>query len=186
MLISHLRRFVYVGPPRTASTALHAWLSQPALCEARYMPDHRQHSSAIPAACLEYFCVASIREPLDRAVSLWRHYQENPGSRPGLEPLEFAAFLRALPGLPWMYRACQAAILRGVRLDAVVRFHRLGEDLARLPFVRAAGVLEPLAQINQTATRSPLADCYTVELEELARDYWREDCLLWERWSRSA
>ena len=33
MIISHRWRFVYIGPPKTASTALHHWLSQPAFCE---------------------------------------------------------------------------------------------------------------------------------------------------------
>jgi hypothetical protein len=45
MIVSHRWRFVYIGPPKTASTALHHWLSQPAFCEKRWSPEPQdQHS----------------------------------------------------------------------------------------------------------------------------------------------
>ena len=36
VIVSHRWRFVYIGLPKTASTALHHWLSQPAFCERRW------------------------------------------------------------------------------------------------------------------------------------------------------
>ena len=76
MIVSRKRRFIYIGPPKTATTTLHHWLSQPALCESRWDPKGQdQHRTDLPDGCEDYLIVVSIRNPLDRAVSLWRHSQ---------------------------------------------------------------------------------------------------------------
>ncbi len=76
MIISHRCRFVYLGPPKAASTALHHWLSQPAFCDERWSPVKQdQHSILIPPGCEDYFTFASVRNPFDRCVSLWAHSQ---------------------------------------------------------------------------------------------------------------
>jgi hypothetical protein len=69
-----------------------------------------------------------------------------------------------------------------VRLDAVVRFHRLAADLRALPFIGdSLPLLEPLVRVNQSEQPGRLRECYTPELEAAVRDWWADDVTLWER-----
>lgn len=181
MIVSYKHQFVYLGPPRTASTTLHAWLAQPHL-DATISCSSEQHSAAIPPDALDFFTFASVREPLDRAVSLWRHYCENPHDRAGFPDLDFPTFVRRVHELPWLYRVSQAAILAGVRLDAFVRFHRLEEDLRKIPCLgHYWEALQPLPQLNPSHYRPPVNRIYTAELETQVKAYWQDDLTLWTR-----
>jgi hypothetical protein len=181
MIISHRWRFVYVGPPKTASTTLHHWLSQPTLCDQRWTPDRQdQHSVVIPAEVRDYFTFASIRDPLDRAVSLWAHSQ-SPASLAGggVWPMSFEEFvLEFQPQASWFYRLSQAELLAPVRLDGVVRVERLEEDLRRLPPIAAAGrageVLEPLPRFNETSHPPWERSCTPQRVARLAH-LWSEN-----------
>jgi len=176
MIISHRWQFVYLGPPKTASTTLHRWLSQPAFCESRWTPERQdQHSVTIPAACRHYFTFASLRDELDRTVSLWRHSQ-SPGelARGWTHPMDFREFVEEFqPYASWFFRAVPAELLAPVRLDAVVRFERLERDLVNLPPLAAAIAaavaagrrLEPLKHLNRTR-HAPWATYYTPALRE--------------------
>jgi len=158
MIISHRWRFVYVGPPKTASTTLHHWLSQPAFCDQRWTPERQdQHSVVIPPEVQDYFTFASIRDPLDRAVSLWAHSQSPTSLAAGeVWPMGFEEFvLEFQPRASWFYRLSQAELLASVRLDGVIRFERLEKDLFRLPPIAAAvgagEMLEAVPCFNETS-----------------------------------
>lgn len=59
------------------------------------------------------------------------------------------------PCATWFYRLSQSELLPPVRLDAVLRFDNLKQDLYRLPPIAAAirrsEALEPLPWLNQTS-----------------------------------
>jgi len=181
MIISHRWRFVYVGPPKTASTTLHHWLSQPAFCDERWTPDRQdQHSVVIPPEVQDYFTFASVRDPLDRVISLWAHSQ-SPASLAGgwVWPMNFEEFvLEFQPQASWFYRLSQAELLAPVRLDAVVRFERLEQDLFRLPpIVAAVGageVLEGVPWLNRTGRR-PWEEQGTARLDQILAHRWADD-----------
>jgi len=183
VIISHRWRFVYIGPPKTASTALHHWLSQPAFCAERWTPDRRdQHSIQIPKAAEDYFTFASVRNPFDRAVSLWAHSQSQPSLlADDCYPMSFEEFvlehqLRA----GWFYSMSQSEFLAPVRLDGLVCFDRLEEDLHRLPPIAAAlgagDPLEPLHRLNETR-HPPWQELCTSRLVDAIVYRWKAD---WE------
>jgi len=181
VIISHRWRFVYVGPPKTASTTLHHWLSQPAFCDQRWTPERRdQHSVVIPPEVQHYFTFASVRDPLDRAVSLWAHSQ-SPASLAGgwVWPMSFEEFvLEFQPHASWFYRLSQAELLAPVRLDGVVRFERLEVDLLRLPPIAAAvgagEVVEGMPSLNSTK-RQRWCRLETSRLAEVITSRWQAD-----------
>jgi len=118
MIVSHRWRFVYIGPPKTASTALHRWLSQPAFCARRWTPDRRdQHSIQIPKEARGYVVFASVRNPFDRAVSLWAHSQTQPSlMADDCWPMSFEEFvLEYQPQAGWFYSMSQSELLAPVR-----------------------------------------------------------------------
>ena len=95
MIVSCAYRFVLVTPPKTASTSLHTFLSQPPFCPQRWTPAiGDQHSAAIPEDGRDYLAVTCWRHPLDREISLWAHSQ-SPASRhhDQTEPMTFAEFV---------------------------------------------------------------------------------------------
>lgn len=158
MIISHRWKFVYVAAPKTGSTALHAWLSQPAFCETRWSPAMRnQHDTAIPATCRGYHVFTVVRNPFDRLVSLWAHSQ-SPHSRcvERNPPLTIQEFLTQwAPKATPFYRRTQTAWLAAAeRIDQAVdfadlpRIAELVEPLARAK--AAAGHIEPLSRKNAT------------------------------------
>lgn len=149
---------------------MHYWLSQPAFCERRWSPERQdQHSILIPPEAEGYFTFASVRNPFDRAVSLWAHSQSGSSFQAdNTYPMAFDEFvLDYQPRATWFYRLSQSELLAPVRLDAVVRFDHLEEDLHQLPPITAAAqagaVLEPLPQFNETS-HPPWQEICTPEL----------------------
>lgn len=70
MVINRAKRWVYLGSPKTASTSLHQLLSAPPFGGER---TQSQHEMIVPEDCHDFFIFASVRNPYDRAASLWRH-----------------------------------------------------------------------------------------------------------------
>ena len=121
-------------------------------------PDRQdQHPTLIPLKAADYFIFASTRNPFDRAVSLWSHSQSKSSLLADSSyPMSFAQFvLEYQPQATWFYRLSQSELLAPLRVDAVVRFDHLKEDLYRLPSiaaaVRAGEVMEPLPWLNKTS-----------------------------------
>ncbi len=152
MIVSFLRHFVYLGPPKTASTSLHQWLSQPRLCDTRWNPARGdQHSAEVPIEAAGFFTFASVRNPYSRVVSLWRHHLAD-GSQgtPPVQQMSFAAFIAWLPDAPRFYGASQCQFIGGARLDAVVKIERIEEVFALPPFARLRHELPALPYVNRT------------------------------------
>lgn len=180
MIISHRHRFVYLGPPKTASTTLHHWLSQPAFCDHRWEPlPDSQHSSVLPTGVEHYFKFASIRDPFDRCVSLWRHSQSRTSLAAGDAPeMTFSQFVFDWQdSASYFYRCSQRQLLGSVQLDAIVRFEHLEQDLFRLPFIAAAQNLEPLPMKNRNPVHrlQTWASLRTGTLEAVIRYRWGDD-----------
>ncbi len=181
MIVSHASRFVFYAPPKTASSTLHEWLSQPAFCPDRYVatPSDEQHRMDAPTEAAEYFTFASIRHPLDRCVSLWAHSQRPSDRAPRMGFREFV--LSYQKHCIWWYRDSMSKIFRDVRIDAYVRFDRLEADLFSLPPVVACIAtgqsLEPLPSLNGT-THPPWREVVTADLEAVIRERWAEDWTL--------
>lgn len=153
MLISRLRRFVYLGSPKTGSTSLHEWLSHPLLCERPWCPnDSGQHDMEPPDDARAFFTFASVRNPYSRAVSLWRHSLSASSMESSVIPcLGFAEFVEWLPIAPKFYAASQADWLAENRLDAIVRIEQIASVLAIPPIAPCAVNLPPIPRLNATA-----------------------------------
>lgn len=89
MIINHKKKWIYIGPPKTGSTAISYVLT-----DMQYNPnksktivnkcfggisDGGQHTpwppEHIDSAYSEYFVFLSVRNPYSRIVSLWNHWR---------------------------------------------------------------------------------------------------------------
>jgi len=71
VIAHHRERWLYLGIPKTATTALHDFL--PTL--GGVWIGTRQHDMQVPEACLDYKVFATSLNPYRRAWSLWRMFQ---------------------------------------------------------------------------------------------------------------
>jgi len=141
MIISHILRFVYIGPPKTASTSIHDWLKHPLLFDEERDVDTRsegrgeQHRSKVPNECRDYFVFASIREEESRLRSLWRMSRSEAERGEDISLMSYWSFLewRGECDKPFYERGLESYLTE--RIDAFVRFENLEEDVRRLPFV---------------------------------------------------
>ncbi|HUY92487.1 MAG TPA: sulfotransferase family 2 domain-containing protein [Pirellulales bacterium] len=176
MIVSFLRRFVYFGPPKTASTSLHEWLSQPLLCDQPWRPESGdQHDARPPAEASEFFAFASIRNPYSRAVSLWRHRLGSGATEnPPVPQLSFADFLAWLPNASDFYARSQAWWLAGAMLDFLLPFERIERVLDLPPIAPLKSSLLPLPHRNATS-HAPWPSYYDSVLAESVYRYFRDD-----------
>lgn len=191
MIICHARRFVYLGPPKCASTSLHEWLSQPAFCERRFSLelDGDQHSMDVPECARGYFTFASVRNPFSRAVSAWRMNQRvaDEYKRCGAQPWpplttlcladsSFAAYLGRLIDLPWQhYRSTLCELLGANRLDAFVRTEEIDAIYDLPPIVPIRHLLEPVPRRNECGSSKRWQEHYTPQLADIVRHHFAED-----------
>jgi len=74
MHVSHEHRFVHISLPYTKSTSTRKWLE-------RAYGAHQvgyQHDAWMPDGCEGYCVFTTVRDPKDRAVSLWRRIHRGP------------------------------------------------------------------------------------------------------------
>lgn len=180
MIVHDAQRWVYLGIPKTASTALHRFLVE--AHGAR--PVAPQHSMEVPEAYRGWRVFASSLNPFRRAHSLWRMFQgdfhkEAPWTRrfhPAVvdsferyveevllaEEIRVPVFQR--PMIQWL--ACVPDHVRVTVIPA--------EDLRR--GLRACGLLrrgESVPARNRTTQR--LEPAYTPALEAAVRHWAAED-----------
>jgi len=94
-------------------------------------------------------------------------------------PMTFEEFvLEYQPQTSWFYSMSQSELLAPVRLDGIVHFDCLEEDLYRLPPIAAAieasTILEPLPRLNETS-HSPWQQLCTPWLLEAIAYRWSAD-----------
>lgn len=160
MVINHDRKWIYVGPPKTGSTTItylltdgNDWYIKTPLPYARFggIKHRGQHCMDIPAECAEYRIIASARDPYQRAVSLWWHWncesQRPQARRPWLS---FEDFLQRVAdahkepevgevGMDAFFSFTIARWLKWIpRVDVFIRQEHLAEDLNGL------GLAEPI------------------------------------------
>jgi hypothetical protein len=183
LIIHHGRRWVYLGIPKTASTALH-----------RYLPTRgaeswaHQHEMAIPPECAGYFVFATSRNPFRRAWSLWRMLgnDRKKGASWALEaPERFAQSFRAYvlemlqdpePTLP-VYQHTMCRWLEGVPPGfdvTVVHSEQLDRELRRLG-VLGPGESVPVKNRTRPGDGPRWLEAYDAELEQAVRRWARED-----------
>jgi hypothetical protein len=141
MIIHYARRWVYLGVPKTGSTTMHLLLSRPPFGgEDVYGMGNEQHRMEIPPGCDDYLTFATVRDPIARAMSLYRQFHKAHRDLPGGSSFpEFVACV--LHGEEHRRRygrffcATQAEWLRGLRVDRVLRLEHLRDDLERLGLV---------------------------------------------------
>ena len=123
-----------------------------------------QHTMTFPPRCGDFLTFASIRDPVARAVSLYRqfhaHHRDLPG---GASFPEFVAHVlegdehRRLYG-PF-FCATQAEYLSGIRIDRLVRLERLRADLEAL---RLADEPFAIPRVNASGGTPPPIDPQTL------------------------
>lgn len=185
MIISDKHRFVYIGPPKTASTSLHRFFEQEEWSGDTSWINGEQHRTMIPKRCADYFTWSVSRNAYRRLVSLWvmsqRHNQREKKHTPQLDT--FQDFLNWIGTRPFkFYHLSQYewfntevwankddSVLVGIP-DMVLKFEELPGCLELLPFVNAPCDIEDM---NKTHSER-------VELtqEEIiaAADFVERDC----------
>lgn len=181
MIVSHAFGFVLVTPPKTASTSLHRFLSQPPFCASPWTSEKSdQHSADIPKGCADYLVITTWRHPLDREVSLWGHSQSQASrERDHIRPMTFAEFVHDFQPTAWpLYSWSQKRWRGGAEADVVLRFDSLYKDLmAARPVGKARGEgfnLKPLLHMNAT-DHPPPSRLYTPDLERIVLERFAED-----------
>lgn len=182
MIISDRHRYVFVELPRTGSTAVAAELIENYAGRA-ILGKHSTYRDFLRVATPDqqrYFAFSAIRNPLDVAVSRYVQLKTNKGQR-FTDPLKlaerstrvekvenliykwvhdhdasFEQFVRRWYVLPYDTWAS----LDHRRMDMVLRFERLSDDLAEA--VRRVGLepVRPLPVVNPTPTRARQFESY--------------------------
>jgi len=135
MVISDTLKYVFIEVPKTASSSTRDWLTR------NYQGKMHDwfHSTSIPEQAVDYHTFCVVRDPVDRAISLWS-WRESLGT----DPNEFVQKWLGEGGwrdyphskLQAMFIP-QTEFLAGVRLDQVFKFGQVPGCYAELPFVES-------------------------------------------------
>lgn len=157
--------YVFIAVPRTASLSIAAWLI--AHHEGAWVGEH--HGTEIPAAHQGKYTFTVVRDPYTRLPSLWRYLRDvfwpkanwrNSAEAAAWRELgmpldsalvEFVNWAASQIGRQW---CSQAAMLRDVRLHAILRFEELRQHLAGLPFVSGLSDVARVPHLNQTTSEA--------------------------------
>jgi len=179
MILLPKHKMVFVDVPRTATTSLELML-----CSFHNGFTCGRHQQRTPVWRDGWDHFAVVRNPYDRAVSMWRHITQvrmTPGRgyrrrwADAVKGYEFSDWVRYLgsPDKNFWARS-QTEYLkpwRNIHLQ-LLRFENLTDDLDRLtPFSS-----DSLTHLNKSEGKD---DPYTPELREAVRKWARED---FERW----
>jgi hypothetical protein len=141
VLIHRERRYVVVTPPKTGSCTLNRLLIRPPF-GAFLSFDYWHHNTAIPSDCDGFRVYLSVRHPLARAASLYRHLARDEWGNAAVHP--FAEFCRRVllttPHDVFFGRTlCEWADSLNRPIAGVIRLEHVREDLAQIepdgPFV---------------------------------------------------
>jgi hypothetical protein len=181
MVIGKQHKFVFIMVPKTASQSMRFWLID------NYggdMPRGQSHERNIPQRCKDWFTFCCVRNPYDRAISLWFSavYEEPKdayGFRRGCGSSELTPFLRWLAQSPGSTRRHvlaqpQHIFLRPVATDLVLRYENLQTEINQLPFHDASSAPLPSRNVRKTR-RPPWESYYDPERTELVQAWAKED-----------
>jgi|GEM_PF-3887723 len=135
----------------------------------RVFPDH---SMIVPPETRGYFWFLAVREPFARE---WSHYCRRHGRgkrhwiRQRVRKMSFAEYVESHTANPDYWEDhCQAAWVRRIEPDLILRFEELPDCLNQLPFA-----IGPYPRRN--ASRPMPADAYTERIAAMVRDWAGED-----------
>lgn len=140
MIILESRRIAIITPPHTASGNLHR-----SLCSSKYGGywvvgtqdgvSYDQHSSKVAEDWRDYQTVVIVRHPVDRLHGLWQHHcfwMQEQHQSPIPWWLFVAQVLQDHEDLSWMYKRTICDILEETRIDRVLHYETLEEDVRSL------------------------------------------------------
>jgi len=167
VIVSPEYEYVFVEVPRTGSRAVRHWL-QAYYCGQVVGP--WAHHVNVPEAARSHHTWAVVRDPVQRASSLWSWFFDSPDvgqPRPaasevgGTGLLDFARWLGSerwreanSPNVRSMVMP-QGEMLSLLRVDRVVRHETLPAGLSELPWVAADG---PTPQVYDRSPKRPAVD----------------------------
>jgi len=177
MIINENLGIVYIGLPKTGSTAVHRWLMD--MPGSVYANPNEQHDFRVPEKHRALEVIATVRHPYSRAISLWRHaHADKLTHKRGAPRLGLSEFVK------WMFersgesgqgmffgwslsrRIPQHATI--VKLESIDDFRKL----QRLSQVHTSPI--PVANRNN---HGPMATSMTAIAARMIREAWREDFL---------
>ena len=163
MIVSEALGYVFVSVPKCGSQTLFKVLVE----SFKGKRVGGMHHNAVPDSALDFYCFTVIRNPYDRAVSIWWSTTQRPerrnDDRYGLRKassdpdnfetwaLEVMAGVRPAPHVGRVLLRSQQEQLRGVRLDRLLKLEDLEHSFRLLPFVCDPSFKLPT--INATSTR---------------------------------
>lgn len=178
MIVNHIQRWVYFGPPKTGSTTMHAELTKSRFSGV-YVTPGVQHDTRLPPGTEEYFKFATVRDPYSRAASLYWHflteYRAMEAETTGVEPsyllpfrtdyFSFEVFMRhlldgVLPGISGAAGAQDFYVrpiswwLTDVRLDATLQLEQLNAQFQNLPIWADRDISPGFGKYNSPGTPS--------------------------------
>ncbi len=177
MIISHSKKFVFLGVPRTGSTAMHAALKQLSGKSWKY---YGKHLMAIPEECMSYFTFACVRNPYSRELShyLYRHTTKGNALFPWVKNWTFQKYIRwstnPAGSLERYADMPQSTHLAGKRMDRVLRFECLPQAFNTLPFVPKGFALQR-QNARLSRQRVPWQTHYTEESAALVHGWAAKD-----------
>lgn len=103
------------------------------------------HDVNVPAEHAHKFTWCIVRNPYDRVLSAWYHIRAH-SQDPEWRQRGLIDFVHALGRVDWWVN--QAEYMKASRMDAVLRWEDLAQEIHRLPFV-PADVSLPTQRVNE-------------------------------------
>ena len=141
MIVLEDRKIVILTPPHTASGNLHR-----ALCGTEFngrwaigpTPDAKgydHHVTQVAEGWREFTVALVVRHPLDRLIGLYEHHQEEARIH-NWQPISWWQFVAmSMEGnqdLSWFYRTTIHQLVGDTRIDCVLKYETIVEDIAGL------------------------------------------------------
>jgi hypothetical protein len=166
MIVNFKDRWGYVGINKNGSTSLHDYLQQSPFNGVDPDPSDQHKIDLPPGADDGWTVLLVVRNPFDRALSLWRHATYN-----DFPEATFKQFLLYTLECPEpFYSSHQTEFLRPWRRLSIARLESLQADLSSF----YGFDVPPIPQLNTTDSRA-LRDHYTPELIRLVRMIYHDD-----------
>lgn len=188
MIYSKYKKFVYVAIPKTGTRSVYE------LCLNQYSCHiYKEHWNIIPDEYKNYYAFITVRNPYDRAVSMWYFVINSIGStkshikfKEGVPSGSFVDFMKFLiverkNNLENPFFRTQAEYLKPNRFDMILEMEKLGNDFNKLPFLHHE---EELKHLNKTIDVSNIIDVprkvnafnyINQEAIDLINEYYAED-----------
>ncbi len=188
MVYSDKFRVVYIAPPKTGTRSIVNILKD-------YNFDKEsniEHLEKVPDKLKKYYTFITIRNPYDRAVSLWWFHFKREQRKP---IFDYFNFIKETDGtlekfLQWLinnkgqkekgyrFTLTQADYLKNNRIDKVVYMEELEKDFNSLPFIKTSVTLPTINRAIDLKVNPKTKSSFDyIEQKELdlINEYYKED-----------